>query len=71
MFAYYSHAKFQPLPSQAKCNPALAQSVHLAGIPVCMGDGSVRHLSYGISPQTWWYACTPAGGETLGADWEG
>jgi type II secretory pathway pseudopilin PulG len=70
MFAYYSHGKFQAQPWPTKCNPALAQSVHAAGIPVCMGDASVRHVSPQISPQTWWYACTPAGGETLGSDWE-
>jgi hypothetical protein len=70
MFAYYSHGKFQAQPWPTKCNPALAQSVHAAGIPVCMGDASVRHVSPQISPQTWWYACTPNGGETLGSDWE-
>ena len=34
-----------------------------------LGDGSVRNLSSGISPTTWWYACTPNGGEVLGPDW--
>jgi type II secretory pathway pseudopilin PulG len=70
MFAYYSHGKFQPEPTQKKCNPALAQSVHATGIPVGMADASVRHVSNNLSPQTWWYACTPNGGETLGADWK-
>jgi prepilin-type N-terminal cleavage/methylation domain-containing protein len=68
-FAYYTHGKFQTQPAQSKCNPALAQSVHQAGIPVGLGDGSVRLLSSQISPQTWWYACTPNGGESLGSDW--
>jgi hypothetical protein len=26
-------------------------------------------LSSGISPDTWWRACTPDGGEVLGNDW--
>jgi hypothetical protein len=34
-----------------------------------LGDGSVRWLSAGMSPQTWWAACTPAGGDILGSDW--
>jgi hypothetical protein len=29
----------------------------------------VRTLSSGMSGATWWAACTPAGGEVLGADW--
>jgi prepilin-type N-terminal cleavage/methylation domain-containing protein len=69
MFAYYSQGKFQTQPSQSQCDPALAQSSHANGIPVCMGDASVRFVDRTISPQTWWYACTPAGGEVLGADW--
>jgi hypothetical protein len=34
-----------------------------------LGDGSVRGLSAGISPTTWWFACTPNGGEVLANDW--
>jgi type II secretory pathway pseudopilin PulG len=69
MFAYYSQAKFQTTPSQQQCDPALAQSAHPFCIPVGMGDASVRMVDRTISPQTWWYACTPAGGEVLGPDW--
>jgi hypothetical protein len=36
---------------------------------VCLGDGSVRGVANTISPATWWQACTPAEGETLGPDW--
>jgi prepilin-type N-terminal cleavage/methylation domain-containing protein len=46
-----------------------AVSSHTAGINVSLGDGSVRFVSQGISPNTWWYALTPAGGEVLGNDW--
>jgi hypothetical protein len=41
---------------------------------VALGDGSVRFVTQGISPATWWYALTPGsgpagGGEVLGSDW--
>jgi hypothetical protein len=29
----------------------------------------VRVLAAGMNPNTWWAACTIAGGETLGNDW--
>lgn len=67
MFARYSEAKFQIAPSIRQCDPALAQTPHSSGMNVAMGDGSVRILST-VSPQTWWYACTPNGGEVLGPD---
>jgi hypothetical protein len=69
MFAFYSQGKFQIHPTAAECDPARAQGVHAAGLPVGMGDGSVRILTQKVSPQTWWYACTPSGGEPLGEDW--
>jgi hypothetical protein len=69
MYAHYSQAKFQVTPSAGECDPALAQTPHPAGITAGIGDGSVRTISQSISPQTWWYACTPNGGEVLGPDW--
>jgi hypothetical protein len=36
---------------------------------VCMGDASVRLVSGSVNTTTWWAACTPGGGETLGSDW--
>ncbi len=59
----------QPLASPGACDRRLASSGHSSGMNVGLGDGSVRFLSQGISAQTWWAACTPAGGETLGSDW--
>jgi type II secretory pathway pseudopilin PulG len=70
MFAYYSKGKFQATPTPAECDPALAQSLDVAGIQVGMCDGSVRVISDRVSPQTWWYACGPADGQILGADFE-
>jgi type II secretory pathway pseudopilin PulG len=36
---------------------------------VALGDGSTRSVSTSISLETWKAACTPNGGEVLGADW--
>jgi prepilin-type N-terminal cleavage/methylation domain-containing protein len=44
-------------------------SPHTNGINAGLGDGSVRFVSQGVSPQTWWSAQTPAGNEVLGSDW--
>ena len=46
-----------------------ATSPHPGGINLGLGDGSVRFLSAGVTGPTWFAACTPAGGETLGSDW--
>jgi prepilin-type N-terminal cleavage/methylation domain-containing protein len=51
------------------CDFTLAQTPHTGGMQVCMGDASVRALSAGISGLTFYQACTPDGGENLGADW--
>lgn len=66
-----SGSKFQlkPTPYAGKCDPTVASSPHVSGIHACLADGSVRYISVGITPYTWWYATTPAGGETLPADW--
>jgi prepilin-type N-terminal cleavage/methylation domain-containing protein len=48
----------------------LPTTPHTAGINAGLGDGSVRFVTQGISGTTWWYACTPAGGEVLGNDWD-
>jgi type II secretory pathway pseudopilin PulG len=68
-FAYASHGKFQMLPSEKQCDPDLAQTAHAGGINICLGDASVRAVSEQVSPRTWWFACTPDGGEVLGPDW--
>jgi prepilin-type processing-associated H-X9-DG protein len=68
-FAYASHGRFQTVPAEQQCDPDLAQSPHAGGINAALGDGSVRFVSEQVSPRTWWYACTPSGGEVLGPDW--
>jgi prepilin-type N-terminal cleavage/methylation domain-containing protein len=66
-------SKFQVMPRfmdpGATCDPRLASAPRLAGLLVTLGDGSVRLVSGSISPDTWWAACTPSGGEVLGGDW--
>jgi prepilin-type N-terminal cleavage/methylation domain-containing protein len=59
----------QPTPFNGNCDPFRASTGHTAAIPCGLFDGSVRTVSQGISPNTWWQAFTPAGGEVLGSDW--
>ena len=60
---------FQVSPRVSDCDPLLAQTPHHSGMLAAMGDGSVRTLSPGIAPTTYWGLVTPAGGEVLGSDW--
>jgi len=46
-----------------------ASSPHTGAINVALGDGSIRSVSAGVSPSTWWAALTPAAGDVLGSDW--
>jgi prepilin-type N-terminal cleavage/methylation domain-containing protein/prepilin-type processing-associated H-X9-DG protein len=55
--------------SQAICDGGVASSPHTGGINVALADGSVRFVGSSVSSQTWWFALTPAGGETLGNNW--
>jgi prepilin-type N-terminal cleavage/methylation domain-containing protein len=47
----------------------VAITPHTSGILCGLADGSVRNVSASISPNTWWNAMTPNGGEVLGSDW--
>jgi hypothetical protein len=67
-----------PGPSAPQIRPSNFQSTvlnvrpsspHTGVIIVGMADGSTRTVSEGISPFTWWAACTPNGSELLPADW--
>jgi prepilin-type N-terminal cleavage/methylation domain-containing protein len=59
----------RPLPYLGKCDPVRASTAHTGAMQVAMADSSVRSVSAGISPNTWWYACTPDGSDVLGSDW--
>ncbi len=60
---------FQTAPPANNFDPRLAQTPYSSGMLVALVDGSVRTLSPGMSPTTYWAAVTPAGGEVLGNDW--
>jgi prepilin-type N-terminal cleavage/methylation domain-containing protein len=55
-------------PAPDECDYHLPQTPHRAGMLVALGDGSVRTLRPSISPEVFWGAVTPAGGEVL-SDW--
>jgi len=61
-------AMFQVSPRPV-ANCGLASGSHTGSILAGMGDGSVRTVPASITPLTWWYALTPAGGEVMGSDW--
>jgi prepilin-type N-terminal cleavage/methylation domain-containing protein len=46
-----------------------ATSPHTGGINAGLGDGSVRFISQGVSPSTWYATCTPNAGDLPGSDW--
>jgi prepilin-type N-terminal cleavage/methylation domain-containing protein len=60
---------FQVAPTIAQCDPTKLQAYGAGGILVCMGDGSGRTVSPGISAITWGRAIDPADGGVLGSDW--
>ena len=62
-------SKFQVQPREGSCDPTRAATAHPSGMLVGLADGSVRTLAPSMSPDTWWAAVTPAGGEVLGSDW--
>jgi prepilin-type N-terminal cleavage/methylation domain-containing protein len=60
---------FQTAPLPSACNWQVLQSGHTGTMNCALGDGSVRGVTSAVSPQTWWYACTPADGNPLPSDW--
>jgi len=66
-------SKFQVMPapnpaSTSSCDNTRPATSHNTMQAMLM-DGSVRGISPSISANTWWFACTPNGGETLANDW--
>jgi prepilin-type N-terminal cleavage/methylation domain-containing protein len=65
----YSGSQFQIQPTQATCNYQAASTGHTAVIMAGLGDGSVRAVSQGTSPTTWWLALVPNDGIPMPSDW--
>jgi prepilin-type N-terminal cleavage/methylation domain-containing protein len=55
--------------SNCTCDYTRPSSPHTNGTNILVMDGSVRFLTQGVSANTWWWACTPNGGEILPQDW--
>ena len=53
----------------SNCDGNRGSTAHATVILAGLGDGSVRTVSGSVSPNTWWAAMTPAGGDTLGGNW--
>ncbi|MFO0824912.1 MAG: DUF1559 domain-containing protein [Gemmataceae bacterium] len=51
------------------CTAGRAESQLAGSLLIGLADGSVRGISSSITMLTWAQACTPAGGETLGSNW--
>jgi len=60
---------FQIKPAISAALHTLPQGMSSGGMLVGMGDGSVRSISSGVSPVTFYQALTPANGEVLQSDW--
>jgi len=56
-----------PTPFNGNCDPLRAATPHSVMV-VCLADASVRTMSSSLTPNTWWAAMTPSGGEVLGSD---
>lgn len=60
---------FQLRPKIEEADPRIPQSPYTHGLLAGLADGSVRMIFPQISPQTFWAAVSPNGGEVLGSDW--
>jgi hypothetical protein len=60
---------FQFAPPRNEASAWMPQGFSSSNMQVGLGDGSVRGLSPKLSTTTFYAACTPNGGEVLGADW--
>jgi len=66
----WTYKVFQVAPRGATpCDTRVAQTPHIGGMIVGLGDGSVRTVNSNISEWTYWAACTPSGNESLYSDW--
>jgi type II secretory pathway pseudopilin PulG len=61
-------ATFQVRPKPRDADMNIPQTPFSAGLPVALFDGSVRTIRPGVSPEIFWAAVTPAGGEVAPLD---
>ncbi|MCZ2341267.1 MAG: DUF1559 domain-containing protein [Bacteroidales bacterium] len=67
---YTPAVKFQVQPHYINnCDYNWAQGIHVGGIMVGVGDGSVRFLNGNIQDTTWQYVTDPRDGNIIAADW--
>jgi prepilin-type N-terminal cleavage/methylation domain-containing protein len=52
-----------------ECDARLANTPHHSGMLTAWADGGVRIIAGNVSPNTYWGALTPAGGEIINGDW--
>ena len=73
IFAFWNHTAagnmFQIQPTIANCNYQVASSHHAGVLQTVLGDGSVRGVTQGMNPNTWWMALVPDDGLPLPSDW--
>ena len=68
---YPAAPMFQSRPDVVQnCEPTRLQTNHPGGLPVLMGDASVRTVTESITPATWATANDPRDGKILGSDWQ-
>ncbi|MDB5310473.1 MAG: putative major pilin subunit [Gemmataceae bacterium] len=60
---------FQIKPALTAANDVLPQGMSSGIMQVGLADGSVRGVSQGVSPNTWFIACGPADGMVMPSDW--
>jgi len=59
----------EPVVASAGNSTIGGQMMHTGSYNVCLGDGSVRTVSSGVSQTTWQQVCDPRDGNVLGSDW--
>ncbi|MFO0821911.1 MAG: DUF1559 domain-containing protein [Gemmataceae bacterium] len=67
--ANYFYIGVKPTGTINPCHNGYAESQQAGSLLIGLADASVRSVSSGVTGLTWGQACTPAGGETLGSNW--
>jgi len=60
---------FQTRPAISQCDGSIPQGLSSGSIQVLLGDGSVKGVREGVSPETWAAAVSSDKGDVLGNDW--